>query len=98
MLKNYIFASQYKLFLDKNISAMAIEKNRFSDSTLQYSPVLLGTIADELPDTGGREAHWFTIDEFEAQPRRPISDPLLAILRASDSGALPAPVAVWLPA
>ncbi len=66
--------------------------------TLQYSPVLLGTIADELPDTGGREAHWFTIDEFEAQPRRPISDPLLAILRASDSGALPAPVAVWLPA
>lgn len=66
--------------------------------TIQYSPVLLGDIADELPDTDGREAHWFTIDEFEAQPRRPISDPLIAILRASERGAPVEPRAVWLPA
>jgi 8-oxo-dGTP pyrophosphatase MutT (NUDIX family) len=66
--------------------------------TIQYSPVLLGTIDDELPDTGGREAHWFTIDEFEAQPRRPISDPLLSILRSAERGDAIEPIAVWLPA
>ena len=55
-------------------------------------------IADELPDTGGREALWFTIDEFEQQPRRPISDPLVAILRAAERGEQVEPQAVWLPA
>lgn len=67
--------------------------------TIQYSPVLLGSIDDELPDTGGRQTHWFTLEEFERQPRRPISDPLVAILRGADE--VPAevtPVAVWLPA
>jgi 8-oxo-dGTP pyrophosphatase MutT (NUDIX family) len=66
--------------------------------TIQYSPVLTGTIDDTLPDTGGREALWFTIEEFEAQPRRPISDPLLAILRAREQGEPIEPQAVWLPA
>lgn len=66
--------------------------------TIQYSPVLTGEIDDELPDTGGREALWFTIDEFEAQPRRPISDPLIAILRAAERGEPIEPQAVWLPA
>lgn len=66
--------------------------------TIQYSPVLTGTIDDELPDTGGREALWFTIEEFEAQPRRPISDPLIAILRARERGEPITPQAIWLPA
>ena len=66
--------------------------------TIQYSPIFTGTIADELPDTGGREAHWFTIDEFEEQPRRPISDPIIAILRAAERGETIEPQAVWLPA
>jgi 8-oxo-dGTP pyrophosphatase MutT (NUDIX family) len=66
--------------------------------TIQYSPVLTGTIDDELPDTGGREALWFTIEEFEAQPRRPISDPLIGILRARERGEVLDPQAVWLPA
>lgn len=66
--------------------------------TVQYSPVLFGTIDDELPDTGGREALWFTTEEFESQPRRPISEPLLDVLRAWERGAPPAATAVWLPA
>jgi 8-oxo-dGTP pyrophosphatase MutT (NUDIX family) len=66
--------------------------------TIQYSPIFTGTIADELPDTGGREAHWFTIDEFEEQPRRPISDPIITILRAAERGETVEPTAVWLPA
>ncbi len=66
--------------------------------TIQYSPVLIGSIDDELPDTGGREVHWYSIDEFEAQPRRPISDPLISILRRSERGEAIEPVAVWLPA
>lgn len=66
--------------------------------TIQYSPILLGTIDDELPNTGGREFHWFSIDEFEAQPRRPISDPIIELLRASARGESIEPVAVWLPA
>jgi 8-oxo-dGTP pyrophosphatase MutT (NUDIX family) len=66
--------------------------------TIQYSPVLTGTIDDELPDTGGREALWLTIEEFEAQPRRPISDPLIAILRSKELGEPIEPQAVWLPA
>ena len=66
--------------------------------TVQYSPVLIGRIANELPDTDGREAHWFSIDEFEAQPRRPISDPLLKLLRAGERSEPIEPLAVWLPA
>lgn len=66
--------------------------------TIQYSPILTGTIDDELPNTGGREFHWFSLDEFEAQPRRPISDPIIEILRANARGEAIAPVAVWLPA
>lgn len=66
--------------------------------TVQYSPILTGTIDDELPDTGGREAYWFTIDEFEVEPRRPISRPLIAILRASERGERIEPQAIWLPA
>lgn len=66
--------------------------------TIQYSPVLTGTIPDELPDTAHREALWFTIDEFEAQPRRPISDPVIAILRAAERGERIEPKAIWLPA
>lgn len=66
--------------------------------TIQYSPILVGTIDDELPNTGGREFHWFSLDEFEAQPRRPISDPIIELLRASARGETIKPVAVWLPA
>lgn len=66
--------------------------------TIQYSPLFVGRIADELPDTGGREAHWYSLEEFEQLPRRPITDPLLAILRASDRGERIEPQAVWLPA
>lgn len=66
--------------------------------TIQYSPIFTGMIDDELPNTAGRECHWFTIDEFEAQPRRPISDPIIGILRASARGEAIDPVAVWLPA
>ncbi|MCW2926082.1 MAG: hydrolase [Thermoleophilia bacterium] len=66
--------------------------------TIQYSPVLTGVIDDELPDTGGREACWYTVEEFLAEPRRPISDPLVAILRASEQGERIEPRAVWLPA
>lgn len=66
--------------------------------TIQYSPIFTGTIDDELPHTDGREYHWFSIDEFEAQPRRPISDPIIEILRAHANGAAIDPVAVWLPA
>lgn len=66
--------------------------------TIQYSPVLTGEIDDELPDTGGREAHWFSIEEFEAQPRRPISLPLVEILRAAERGERIEPQAIWLPA
>ncbi len=66
--------------------------------TIQYSPILTGTIDDELPDTGGREFHWFSLEEFEAQPRRPISDPIIEILRARVRGKSIDPVAVWLPA
>ncbi|MCW2922365.1 MAG: hydrolase [Thermoleophilia bacterium] len=66
--------------------------------TIQYSPILTGTIDDELPNTGGREFHWFSIDEFEQQPRRPISDPVIEILRASARGETIEPLAVWLPA
>lgn len=66
--------------------------------TIQYSPILTGTIDDELPNTGGREHHWFSIDEFERQPRRPISDPIVEILRASARGETIEPTAVWLPA
>ncbi|MCW2973128.1 MAG: hypothetical protein JWN72_1401 [Thermoleophilia bacterium] len=65
---------------------------------VQYSPVLTGTIDDELPDCDGRDPHWFTVDEFEAGPRRPISTPLIAILRASERGDQVEPQAVWLPA
>ena len=54
--------------------------------------------AGSLPDTGGREAHWFTIDEFEEQPRRPISEPIITILRAADRGETVEPTAIWLPA
>lgn len=69
--------------------------------TIQYSPVLTGTIADELPDTQHREARWFSIEEFEEQPRRPISDPLMAILRRAERGERGEriePRAIWLPA
>lgn len=66
--------------------------------TIQYSPIFTGAIEDELPDTDGREFHWFSIDEFEAQPRRPLSDPIIEILRASARGESIVPVAVWLPA
>ena len=66
--------------------------------TIQYSPILVGSIADELPHTDGRDAHWFSIDEFAAQPRRPISDPLLDLLRTHERGEHIDPVAVWLPA
>lgn len=66
--------------------------------TIQYSPVLLGTIDDELPDTDGREYHWYSIEEFEAQPRRPISDPILSILRDDTQPEQRTPAAVWLPA
>ena len=65
---------------------------------IQYSPVFTGMIDDELPDTQHREAHWFSIDEFAQQPRRPISDPILAILRASEAGDPITSQAVWLPA
>lgn len=66
--------------------------------TIQYSPIYLGTIDDELPDTGGRDAHWFDLDEFSRQPRRPISEPILHILAAARAGTDPEPYAVWLPA
>ena len=66
--------------------------------TIQYSPIYVGTIDHELPDTEHREACWFSLEEFQLQPRRPISDPLLAVLRARDAGVVVAPQAVWLPA
>ena len=66
--------------------------------TIQYSPIFTGTIDDELPYTDGREYHWFSLDEFQAQPRRPISDPIIEILRAHARGERVEPVAVWLPA
>jgi len=66
--------------------------------TIQYSPVFLGDIADELPDTGGREAHWFSVEEFRAQPRAPISEPVLELLDEAARAVRPRPSAVWLPA
>ncbi|MBC7459774.1 MAG: NUDIX hydrolase [Thermoleophilia bacterium] len=65
---------------------------------VQYSPVLTGEIDDELPDCADRDPHWFTIDEFKVAPRRPISTPLIAVLRASELGQRVEPQAVWLPA
>jgi 8-oxo-dGTP pyrophosphatase MutT (NUDIX family) len=65
---------------------------------IQYSPIFVGTIADELPDTDGREACWFSIEEFEAQPPRPIIQPVLAVMRATERGESLEPHAVWLPA
>jgi 8-oxo-dGTP pyrophosphatase MutT (NUDIX family) len=65
---------------------------------IQYSPVFVGTIADELPHTDGREAHWFSAEEFAAEPRRPIIAPVLAILRAAERDEPLEPHAVWLPA
>ncbi|MCW2924246.1 MAG: pyrophosphohydrolase [Thermoleophilia bacterium] len=65
--------------------------------TVQYSPIMLGTIDDDLPDTGGRQALWFSVEEFAALPPRPLTEPILAILRAAERGETIAPRAVWLP-
>ncbi|MCZ4496656.1 MAG: pyrophosphohydrolase, partial [Thermoleophilia bacterium] len=65
---------------------------------LQYSPVLVGEIDDELPDTGGRETHWLTLEEFTAQPHRPVTDPLISLMRLVEHDEPLEPAAIWLPA
>jgi 8-oxo-dGTP pyrophosphatase MutT (NUDIX family) len=66
--------------------------------TIQYSPVYTGSIDDELPHTDGREAHWVSAEEFAAMPRRPITAPIVDILRAVELGESLEPTAIWLPA
>lgn len=84
------------LFLFHLLASTVIVEGR--TPTIQYSPVFTGVIADELPDTDGREAFWYSADEFDASPRRPVTDAFRDLLRAIEREEDFDPRAVWLPA
>jgi 8-oxo-dGTP pyrophosphatase MutT (NUDIX family) len=70
----------------------------FPQPRVQYSPIYLGTIDDELPHTDGREERWVSLTELEALPAElHIRAPLVEVLRAEDRGETLEPHVVWLP-